>query len=182
MPKVPADLTPTRQEYLDLLPTISDEVYETEHHLHNRERWAGKAASQTATDWATPTRLTPFVAVSGNGDFGQDTNDEALVFGTDDTPVISGMTRFDLHRLEVESADNANEWVVRVIYGTGTMAAAEGADQYTDVMVMEARKGSPISIINVRGTCGVTKVWARVKSATNDDEISFYVGWHEYER
>jgi len=27
-------------------------VHEIERHLHGRERWLGKAGSQTATDWA----------------------------------------------------------------------------------------------------------------------------------
>jgi len=164
------------------LVVIEQETYETEHHLHNRERWFGKLGVQTGTDWGEEASLAPYRAISGNGVFGADPNDEALVLGTDDTPAIAGMTRFDAHRLLITAASNATDWVLRVIYGTGTMADAESAGQYSDVMVQEARKGAPIEIIMTRGTCGSTKVWVRAKNATNNATIDFFIGIHEYVR
>lgn len=157
-------------------------AYEAEKHVHNRERWCGKLGSQTATDWCDPGSLSPFRAISGNGDFGGDTDDEALVVGTGDKPHISGMTKYDLHRILVTASSQATDWVLRIIYGSGTMAAAESAGQYSDVMVQEARKGGPIEVIMPRGTCGTTKVWVRAKNATDNATIDFFAASHEYIR
>lgn len=183
-------LNATRAGYIDELaaanmPADLDdalaEIIEVEKHLHNRERWFGKLGSQTATDWGDPASLTPYRAISGNSDFGDDANDEALVIGIDDSPAISGMTRFDAHRLMIAAASHSNDWVLRIIYGTGTMAAAESANQYSDVMLTEAKKGIPVELIMPRGTCGSTKIWLRAKSATNNATIDFFLGIHEYE-
>lgn len=159
---------------------IYDETEIVERHLHNRERWFGKSGDQSGNDWAVEAGLTPFRAISGDGVFGADANDEAKVLGTDDTPAIAGMTKFDPHRLMVTAASNANDWVLRFIYGTGTMAEAESAGQYTDVMVQEAKKGSPVDIMKIRCTCGLFKLWVRAKNATNNATIDFFIGIHEY--
>lgn len=186
-----ARLTALRAGYLDELApanlpadidTIEQEVYEIERHLHNRERWCGKANPQTATDWCELSSLSPFRAISGNGDFGSDANDEALVVGTADKPSISGMVRYDLHRIMVTASGNANDWVLRVVYGSGTIGAAEGAGQYSDVMVQDARKGSPIEIMMPRLICGTDKIWLKGKNATNNATIDFFAASHEYER
>lgn len=160
---------------------IFDETVEIERHLHNRERWFGKSGDQSVNDWAVEAGLTVFQSISGNGDFGGDPNDEAKILGTDDTPAITGMTRFDGHRIVVNAASNANPYVLRVIYGTGTMAAAEGAGQYSDVVLTEAKKGTPVEIIMKRRTCGSDKIWVRAKNATNNATIDFFFGIHEYE-
>jgi len=156
------------------------QLEEVEKHLHNKERWVGISADQSGNDWALEAGLTPFRAISGDGAFGTDTNDEAKVIGTSDTPSTSGMSMFDLHRLEITASSNANDWVIRIIYGSGTMAAAETAGQYTDVMVQEARKGSPVDLIMPRRTCGTDKVWVKAKNATNNATIDFFAGFHEY--
>ena len=157
-------------------------AYEAEKHVHTRERWYGKTGSQTATDWGTLASLTPFRAKSGNGVFGEDADDEALVLGTADTPAITAMTKYDAHRLLVTATSNATDWVLRLIYGSGTMAQAETDGQYSDVMIQEARKGSPVEILMPRGTCGTTKLWLRAKNATNDATVDFFIGIHEYVR
>lgn len=164
------------------LEKIGDEVYETEHHLHNRERWFGKKGTPTGTDWGDQASLTPYRVISGNDDFGQDAGDEAELLGVDDTPAITGMTLFDAHRVMIEASSNANSWVLRLVYGTGTMADAETAGQYTDFMVTEARKGAPVEVISERGTAGATKCWLRGKNATNNATLDFFIGIHEYER
>ncbi|MCK5235922.1 MAG: hypothetical protein KAR06_02965 [Deltaproteobacteria bacterium] len=170
---------------LDKIPAILSEAEEIEHHLHNRERWFGLAAVPSGTHFGDEAILTPYVAISGAGVFGADANDEANVMGTDDTPAIGGMTKYDLHRILVCDVDNAAPWVLRVIYGTGTMADAEGAGQYTDVMLLFAAGpndvGAPVNIIMPRLDCGVDKVWIRAKNANNNDTICFFVGLHEYE-
>lgn len=159
---------------------IFDNTEELHKHVHNRERWFGKSGDQSGNNWGTLASLTPFRAISGNGDFGSDADDEAKVLGTDDTPAIAGMTTFDFHRLEITAASNATDWIVRVIFGSGTMADAESAGQYSDFMVQEARKGSPVLLIMERRTCGTDKVWVKVKNGTDNATLDFFVGSHEY--
>jgi len=166
---------------LEQIDTIEEEVDIIEEHFHNRERWFGKYSDQSGNHWAVAAGLTPYRATSGSGAFGSDTNDEAKVLGTEDTPAISGMTLFDLHRILITAASNATDFVLRIVYGSGTMAAAEQAGQYTDVMVQEAKKGSPIEVIMPRTTCASYKVWVRAKNASNNATIDFFVGLHEYD-
>jgi len=164
------------------LDVIEQEVYEAEKHMHNRERWFGKLGVQTATDWGDEASIAPYQAISGLGIFGADGNDEALVLGTDDTPAISGMTKFDAHRILITASNTATDWVLRLIYGTGTMADAETAGQYTDMMIQEARKGSPVEVLMPRAGCGSSKLWLRAKNASDDATVDFFVGIHEYIR
>lgn len=193
-------LTATRAGYLDYLQKIDAaavdgltgtenslgyKVHEIERHFHGRERWRGKLAVQTATDWADDV-LTPFRAISGNNAYGGDPNDEALVLGTADTPAIAGNTRFDLHRLMMVGASSSTAYKLRIVYGTGTLAAAITAGQYSEVMIMSdpAAAQVPHEIIEVmmpRGTCGSTQVWVQAWNATDNATIDFVVGFHEYE-
>ena len=166
---------------IGLLRQIEQECYQTERHLHNRERWFSIAAPQTATDWGEQASLAPYRAISGNGVFGVDANDEAQVLGADDTPAIAGMFTFDCHRLLITAASTATDWVLRLIYGSGTMADAETDGQYTDVMGQEAKKGFPIEVIMPRCNCGTHKLWVRAENATDNATIDFFVGIHEYE-
>ncbi len=165
---------------------ILDNVIEIEHHLHSLERWFGLAAAPSGTNFGDEATLLPYVAISGAGVFGADANDEANVIGTDDTPAITGTTKYDIHRILVVTVDNVTPWILRVIYGTGTMADAEAAGQYSDIMVIAVNvagpleAGAPFHIMMPRLDCGVDKVWIRAKNATNNDEIDFFVGLHEY--
>ena len=159
---------------------VGADVEIVEEHLHNRERWFGKSADQSGTDWAVESGLTVFKAISGDGDFGGDVNDEAKVLGTSDTPAITGMTLYDAHRIIVNAASNANPYVLRIVYGSGTMADAETADQYTDVMLTEAKKGTPVDVLMPRTTCAACQLWVRAKNGTDNATIDFYVGIHEY--
>ncbi len=166
----------------DDLEDVEQLAYEIEHHLHGQERWFGAQDPQTATDWGVEAGLKAYRAISGNNAFGADADDEALVIGIDDTPAQAGMIYFDLHRIMVSAASNANEWVLRVIHGMGTMAAAEAAGHYSDVMVQEARKGSPVDVMMHRTECAACKIWIRAKNGTNNATIDFFVGLHEYAR
>jgi hypothetical protein len=165
--------------------SLAYRVEEIEKHLHSRERWLGIHGAPSGTDWADDT-LNPFVAITGAGVYGADANDEALVLGTDDTPSISGMVKFDIHRLLIIAVDNDTVWKLRIVYGTGTMADAVTAGQYSEVMVMfdsanpQLSAGMPLEVIMPRGTCGSTKIWIQARNATNNDTISFFVGIHEY--
>ena len=165
---------------------LFQEILEVEKHIHNCERWFGLAAAPSGTNFGDQATLLPYVAISGAGVFGADGNDEAKCIGTDDTPAQTGMTRYDFHRILVVDVENAAPWVLSVIHGSGTMADAESAGQYTDVMIQFAAGpldvGAPVNILMPRLVCGVDKVWIRAKTATNNDEIDLFVGIHEYVR
>lgn len=166
--------------------SLAYRVAEIERHLHGRERWFGKLAVQTATDWADNNIATPYRVTSGANAYGTDANDEAQVIGTADTPAMAGNVRFDLHRIFIVAASSETVWKLQVIYGTGTMADAIAADQYSTFMLkVDAAASSspalPVDIMMPRGTCGVTKVWMRGWNATNNATLDFFVGLHEYE-
>jgi len=176
------------QTTLGLLGTSNSLAYrvmELERHFHGRERWYGKLGVQTATDWADNS-LTPYVCVSGNNAYGTDANDEAKVVGTADTPVLLGWVKYDLHRLFVVDSSADLLWKIQIIYGTGTMADAIAAGQfsttmfYSDVAANQDPHGS-VEIMMPRGTCASTQVWIRCWSSSNDSTLSFFAGWHEYE-
>lgn len=164
--------------------SLAYRVQEIERHLHNVERWRGKLAVQTATDWAAD-NLLPFRAISGTNAYGADANDEALVLGTDDTPIITGSAYFDLHQVLVLAASSQTAYKLRVIYGTGTMAAAIAAFQFTEIMFImdtsvQQQPHGPVPIMMPRAAVG-TKIWAQAWNATNNATIDFVVGLHEYE-
>lgn len=163
------------------LANILAEVTEVEGHFHTRARWFGKKAVQTATDWADDT-LTPFQAISGNGAYGSDANDEAQVFGTADT-VIAGQTKFDMSRILVVASSVTSIYKLRLVYGTGTMADAIAAGQYTETMAVVASASSRIAAEDIRMprlTIGTDKVWLQCWNATNNATIDFFVGIHGY--
>lgn len=149
-------------------------------HLHSPERWMGVSANQSGDDWGLQEGLAPFRAISGNGAYGSDLDDEAKVMGVDDTPYIALSTKFDVHRISVTAASVATDYVLRVVWGTGTMADAVAAGQYSNFMIQEAKKGVPVSLQMPRLDSGVDKVWVQAKNATNDATIDFFVGVHEY--
>jgi hypothetical protein len=162
------------------------EVEVIEQHFHSRERWFGKRNPQTATDWADNVINLAFHSISAANAYGTDVNDEALILGTADTPsIVVTNTRFDLHRIFVVAASTETVWKVQLIYGTGTMADAIAAGQFSTFMFkIDAAAASspalPVDVMMPRGICGSTQVWARAWNATNNASIDFYVGVHEY--
>jgi hypothetical protein len=165
--------------------SLAYRVHEIERHLHGRERWMGKSADQSGADWAADS-LTPFRAISGDGAYGADANDEAKVLGTSDTPVITGMVRYDLHRLMMVAASSDTVYKLRIVYGSGTMADAITAGQYSEICVMADAAAAQVphdafEIMMPRGYCGVTQVWIQAWNATNNATIDFLVALHEYE-
>ncbi len=150
-------------------------------HHHTRERWFGISADQSVNDWAIVAGLNPFSVVSQAGDF---TAAAIKVIGTDDTPILANMVLFDMHRIMIASASDNLAYIFRVIYGTGTSAAAEGAEQFSDVMffapnaVGPGAEGGPIHTRMPQLDID-TKVWVKLKAATAET-VTFYVGVHEY--
>ena len=172
-----------------LLQEAEQEIYEIEHHLHGRERWLGRRATITQTYAAQEDTLAGFTIISGNNAFGTDAGDTAIVIGTDDTPIITGMTRWDAHRLFFTASSVATRWRIRFLYGTSsqTPAQATAAGQYTefierlDVGTPPANSGNPVGVMMPRLT---NDHWMRAIgwNATNNATLTFLVGVHEYAR
>ena len=154
-------------------------------HFHVRERWLGIQAPQTATDWALDT-LSPFQAISGNNAYGADADDEAQVLGTADTPIIAGSTHFDMHRILAVDMSSATPYKLRIVWGTGTMADAITAGQFSEVMVITdvavgpPSSGAPFEVRMPRVLTD-TKVWCQCWNFTNNATIDFLAGVHEYQ-
>jgi hypothetical protein len=156
----------------DLIGWILDETIEIENHMHNNEKWIGASAVEDS--------LTGYQCISGNGAFGS----EVLLLDTANTPIESGKLYFDLHRIMPIAVSNATLYLLRIVWGTGTFAAAVSARQYTTVPCIGTGVGANISasasnVICKRIASG-TKVWAQVKNATNLATINFIIGLHEY--
>lgn len=165
--------------------SLAYRVHEIEKHFHGRECWRGKLTVQTATNWFDDT-LAPFQCISGADDWGADANDEAQVVGTDDLPFIMGNVKFDVHRIFVDNVSSATLYKMRLIWGSGTMAAAIAAMQFSCFQLKFDAIGGvkanvPVDIRMPRLVAGVDKVWGQCWNATDNATIDFLVGIHEYE-
>jgi len=155
-----------------------------EEHLHGPSRLFGVAAVPTATHWADEASLNPFEVISGADDFGPDADDEAQVLGTEDTPAITGNIQYDAGRVQIVATSSTTPWVLRLIWGTGTMGDAETAGQYSDVPFMKESPAGWSSLVEVRmprSKCGIDKLWARGKNASNNATLDFLISQHEYD-
>lgn len=151
-----------------------------ESHFHNYEQAFGVAAVPTATHWGDPDSLTPFVATSGNGAFGAETQ----VLGPADTPFRAGMTYFDPREWSIIDVSKNTPYIVRVIWGTPaqTVAQAETLKQYSAWFVHQltaAGNNKPQEGRIVRVPAG-SQLWVKVKNATNLATMSFGTTIHEY--
>lgn len=172
--------------------SLAYEVNEIDRHIHSRERWFGISADQSGNEWAKDD-LIPFVAISGSNAYGTDHTggagavDEAYVIGTDDMPGISGMVKYDLHRILILDVDHSTVYKLRIVYGAVDRATSVSAGQYSEVTVLfdavspTVSAGSPVEIQMPRLDSGVDMVWIEAWNFTDNSEIDFLVGIHEYE-
>ena len=168
--------------------SLAYRVHEIEKHLHSPERWFGKSADQSGTNWAKMVSATGmptlYRAISGDGFFGADTNDEAKLIGLGDS-AQSGMVKFDLHRIAISAASSTTVYVIRIVWGTGTMADAITAEQFSTIVVRRNPGGGenhimPVFIQMPRLTWGTDKVWLQCKNVTDNATFDFFIGLHEY--
>lgn len=167
--------------------SLSYRVHEIEKHFHNNEKWFGISADQTGENWASSVSASgmpaPFVAISGAGDYGADSGDEAKLWGLSDT--IGTNTKMDFHEIFVTAASVTSIFYLRFIYGSGTMAEAITAGQFTEFpIIADAAVGGSIDTVLLlmmpRITLGVHRIWAQAKNTTNNATISMLVGAHGY--
>jgi hypothetical protein len=161
-----------------------------EEHLHHIVRWFGKLNPQTATNWCVSVDghlAQPYQAISGNGTWGTDANDEAQLFGTADIPIVD-MLRGDFNEILIVANSSNTLYFNRVVWGTGSIADAVAANQYTEfpffrpaadnnrkVMTCPTRK-IPITIGGLP-----VKVWLQTQNVTDNATIDFIVGVHGYD-
>lgn len=155
-------------------------VKEIERHFHNRARFWGAVAVPDETNAIDANVDTPFVAVSGNDDWGT----AIPICGTADIPVPSpDDVKFDAHLILVTDTDHSTPYRFRIIYGTGTSAAAISAGQWTEEMFITAGgpflNGTPVEFLMRRVDVG-TKIWVQVWSASDGSNVDFFWGAHGY--
>jgi hypothetical protein len=169
----------------DLLIDARKDAEYTEEHAHHKVRWFGRKNPQGATDWAAPfstdmTRL--YRCISGANTWGAGVGDEALLFGTTDIP-ISGMVVGDFDEILVLANSSSTVYLLRIIWGTGTMADAIAAGQYTEIPYFRATADTT----RLRMICPTPLIgsayalWAQCMNATDNATIDFIVGVHGYD-
>jgi len=164
--------------------SLAYRVMEIERHFHNRERWWGATGAPDETNAIAATVTVPFAATSGNNTWGT----AIPICGTGDDPTPGdGDTKFDIHRLLITDLDDETDpWRIRIIWGTGTSAAAIIAGQWSEIMVQSnavpgnRAGGQPLDVIMRREDVGI-KLWAQSWNNTNSEILSFYWGAHGYE-
>jgi hypothetical protein len=158
---------------------IKTEAEFTEDHIHSKNRALGKKNPQTATVWAELQSLNPFVVTSGNNDFGAA---EQLI-GSADTPFIVGELSFDCGDMLITATSATTPYIIRTIFGTVDAATAEAAGDFSEIQFMKESASGRATIVRIGMPAIVsgTKVWAKVKNASNGETISFLLNIHHYD-
>ena len=159
--------------------SLAYRVHEIEKHFHSRERWWGATGAPDETNAIDANVDTPFVAVSGNDDWGT----AIPICGSSDNPGLSGDVYFDAHTILVTDTDHATPYRIRLIYGSSTSAAAISAGQWSEGMFITSTgpfsTGLPASGRMPRVAVG-WKVWVQVWNASNGSNVDFFWGCHSY--
>ena len=155
---------------------------EIERHLHNVERWWGAVAVPDEANAIEANVDRPFAATSGANTWGA----AIPILGTADNPVLATDTKFDIHRLLITDLDDdTTPWRIRIIWGTGTSAAAIAAGQWTEIMVQSNavpgnRAGASPADVIMRREDVSTKLWAQSWNLNGGEVLSFFAGYHGY--
>jgi len=159
------------------LTVVRAEVAEIERHLHNPERWVGLAAARAG--------ITPYtIQVGGtDGTFGAWT--AILVAG--DTPIISGMTHYDPHRVLLVDVPTTKKLLLLQFAWGAVAATAYGDGDFTEAYALPEKpadgKAYPITIQFPR-LAAATPLWCRAlqdQGKTTDGPVELFMGIHEYE-
>jgi hypothetical protein len=156
----------------DLRARLLDRIYG---HFETKERWCGKSADQSGTNWMSPTAMTPFAAGAEGSQWGALTK----LVGSSDTPIIADQTAYKVRRLYITDVafPGGGRVKVRVIWGNGTASAAVQAGQYTEVMVPNDSVEASARVMMPR-VPATTKLWAQMWAI--DAEATFLIGLAEH--
>ena len=167
------------------LENIYLSVIEQKRHVHNREIWIGEnPARNLELVCGEASVMTPFQSTAGNDTWSVT---PLCLIGTDDGPFFAGMTWFDAHRIhimDVAVGADLTMHIMRLVYGTGTSAAAIGAMQFTEVCFTPERGAvsTAIPVIIPRLVYGTDKLWvSHWVDGVNAPTMDFKIGIHEYE-
>ena len=163
--------------------TILEETNEIERHLHSQEKWFGAATTPSGETHIADRMvggIDPFTLTAGNDTFGA----WLQVLGSSDTPVSTGMTKFDAHRFMVTSTDSTLPFIIQIATGESAgLAAKIAAEEFTEAPYVSATNNNDSGIqdiLSIRISAG-EKVWARAACiGGNGNTIDFYYGIHEY--
>lgn len=159
--------------------SLAYKAHEIETHLHSRTRRWGAVAFPDETNAIAATVTVPFVAVSGNDDWGA----AIPICGTADVPVPTGNVKFDAGYIFVTDTDHATPYKIRIIYGTGTSAAAIIAEQWSEEMFITAAgpflSGTGVNFQMPRVDVGA-KLWCSIWNENNLSEAHLFWGAHGY--
>lgn len=179
--KAVTDLLPDAGALSDLA-AIRAVVDEIDQHNHNIERWWGAVAVPGEINAIEANVNRPFQATSGANTWGA----AIPICGSADNPVLTTQTEFDAHRVLVVDLDNQTDmWRLRIIWGTGTSAAAISADQWSEVPVISNATpgnragGVPVAVRMPPIAVG-TKLWAQSWNDTLNEVLQFQWGAHGY--
>ena len=99
---------------------ILKELDDIETHVHSDARWFGKSTDQTGNIWGAD-NLAPYQVITGPScAYSTAATSVAKVIGPADTPVQSGMVKFDLHRILIVAVSTDVHFKMRCIHGSST--------------------------------------------------------------
>lgn len=160
------------------------ELEYVEDHLHHKTVWYGKKSDQT-TNWCDINSLTAYRATSGDNAWGTEGTDPAQCFSAADTlsELGTGLTKGDFDLFLFTANSSASVYKLRIVWGTGTLAAAIAAGQFSETMFnRDTADKSRFPRVWASPKIGINnKVWVICWNATNDATIDFFVGVHAYD-
>jgi hypothetical protein len=166
-----------------LLEDVETEAKYIEDHLHHKTVWYGKNADQT-TYWANSTSLVSFRATSGDNTYGTEGTDPAKCFSALDTlPELGvGLTYGDFDQVLFTSNSSSTLYKLRLIWGTGTVAEAVAAGQYSETVFLRdtADKSRQPRLWSTPKIGIDNQLWVECWNASNDATIDFVIGVHAY--
>lgn len=173
-------IIPFQTDPAGILSATADVLTEAEiveQHFHTRERWCGVSGAPDEIDAADFDIEDYFEVITGTADWGT----AICVLGSGDTPVFTGMTLFDLHRIVVADVQRNVPHRVRIAWGAN-YAAGVAANNYSDVIIAfngTADDRGPRNLKGPRLAAG-TKVWVNARGGAVAGYFRFFLGIHEY--
>lgn len=165
----------------DSLSVALREAREVANHVHGRGQFFGRHATQAGNVWALWDTLGTFHCTAGTGMAWGDT---IKVLGSSDTPKISGMTYFDLHRVFLSMNSSDSLYAARLIYGATNASVELAAGHYVSFPFKfdssaQISSGEPFEITMPRIPAG-QKVWVQIKCKQDNATAKFLFSLHEY--
>lgn len=161
--------------------SLAYKVHEIQRHHHSYEEWFGVAATpsgETHTTDQISENPSAFQIDAGNDDWGTWTQ----VLGSSNTPVRSGMARYDPHEIIITDTERASVYFLELAWGDDGSTGYAAGDYTEFVFNATVQKETAIMALNAEPQAAGEKMWARCLSKGDDTgTFDFYIGLHEYE-